>query len=62
MVARIKQLFTKISQMKAQRTELYSKLRDQVMADDITKNIVTRGSDDTKVRGCNCKQLYTDLV
>ncbi|XP_067930761.1 uncharacterized protein [Watersipora subatra] len=47
-VARIKQLSAKIDEMRTQRSALFEKLRTQVMADDITKNIVTRGSDDTK--------------
>lgn len=48
-VSRVKELFSKINEMRSQRTSLYSQLRDQVLADDITKSIVTRSSDDTQV-------------
>ena len=50
-VSRVKQLFQKISEMRSQRDDLYKQLRDQVLADDITKKIVTRSSDDTQVCG-----------
>lgn len=48
-VQRIKHLFAKIEEMRKQRLDLYQKLRDQVMADDITKTIVTRASDEREV-------------
>lgn len=49
MISEIKMLFSKISQMKEQRVDDYKQLRDQIQADDITKKIVTRMSDDTNV-------------
>lgn len=48
-VGKVKQLFQKISEMRTQREDLYSQFRTQVLADDITKKIVTRSSDDTQV-------------
>ena len=48
-VNRVKELFSKINEMKSQRAALYTQLREQVLTDDITKNIVTRSSDDTQV-------------
>ena len=48
-VNRVKELFSKINEMKSQRAALYTHLREQVLTDDITKNIVTRSSDDTQV-------------
>jgi len=48
-VARVKHLFGKVKEMRDQRGQLYAQFREQVLADDITKKIVTRSSDDTQV-------------
>lgn len=55
---RIEQLFAKINEVKVQRTNLYTKLRDQVMTDDITKDVVTSGSANPQVR---CYPLFPIL-